>query len=259
LPDSVHVVDRLGLADPLTARRLLDVRGRPGHEKTMPAAWTVARFAKPDPHEDGAVTAARRALACGPLASLERAVTGRLDLALFVDNVARAVGRAHLRIPADPFEAEQTYCGTPPLETTPARGGAGGAAFHVRCPDGAVVTGVRGRYAQGDRAVSRVQPVCGAPGGDPFDGAPAGDGAGDAFELECPVGSPVEGLRVSADNLVRTLGLVCRGDGGGAETAFAGASALAPMADACRPGCVVVGFVGRSGALVDAVGVECAE
>ena len=40
------VVDMLGLADPLTGHRRLDVRGIPGHEKSASGPWLVARLAR---------------------------------------------------------------------------------------------------------------------------------------------------------------------------------------------------------------------
>jgi arabinofuranosyltransferase len=258
LPDRVHLVDRFGLADPLIAHRRLESRGRPGHEKTLPAAWTVARFAAPAPHEDAAVAAARHALGCGALGAIERAVAAPLDLGQFVDNVERASELARVRIPADPFEAEEALCGTPPLEETPPAGGTGGHPFHTRCPAGGRVTALRVTYGDAERAISGIQPVCSLPGSPPLAAPPAGAHPSSAAEVACPPGANAVGLRVGADDFVRVVGLVCGGDGQGAEAPLVGASDAAVALAVCPPGLAVVGLVGRSGDLIDRLGAECA-
>lgn len=109
---SVHLVDHVGLADPLAARMELGARGRPGHEKSLSNTWLVARYGAPDATPDPGVAAARRALACGELAELMDAVSGPITFDEFLTNLGRARRLQNLRVPLDPFTAEQRFCGT---------------------------------------------------------------------------------------------------------------------------------------------------
>jgi arabinofuranosyltransferase len=258
LPSNLYVVDRHGLADPITARRFMTTRGRPGHEKTMPAWWMVARFASPRASEDATITAARHALHCGALGGLERGVTAPVTPSLFVDNVLHAVEYGRLRVPADPFEAESMFCGTPVLERSATLGGGGGAPLHRRCPSGMALTGLRGQYSDGDHAIGSLQALCRSSGGTSAEGAMVGDGSGTPFSVECPAGEPVVGLRLGAAGLVRSVGLVC-GEDGETSTAIVGDTSSIPARIACTDGLVAVGIVGRSGALIDQLGVECSK
>ena len=89
----VHLIDRLGLGDPLGSRLRLERRGRPGHEKILPDAWAVARFGAPAGAPVGteeAAVGAGAALACEPLRALLRAVEAPLTPGRFVANVAAA-------------------------------------------------------------------------------------------------------------------------------------------------------------------------
>jgi arabinofuranosyltransferase len=258
LPSSLYVVDRYGLADPITARRLITTRARPGHEKTMPAWWMVARFAEPRASDDASITAARHALHCGALGALERAVTAPMTPSLFVNNVLHAQEYGRLRVPADAFEAESIFCGTPALEPSATLGGGGGEAFRRRCPSGMSLTGLRGQYSDGDHAVARLQIVCRSASGDSTDGAVVGEGLGTPFSLECRAGDAVVGLRLGAMGLVRSVGLLC-GEHREATAAIAGYPTWLPAQVACADGRVAAGIVGRSGALIDQLGVECRE
>ena len=109
---SVRVIDRQGLADPIASRLLLATRGRPGHEKHLPEAWILARFAA----REAAVAAmpasgdAARALECGELADLLRAVNGRLTPPGFIANMRAAWRLSQLRVPADPEAARERFC-----------------------------------------------------------------------------------------------------------------------------------------------------
>lgn len=113
----VHLIDRLGLGDPLASRLRLERRGRPGHEKTLPDSWAVARFGAPagapegtGGAEEAAVGAARAALACEPLRDLLRVVEAPLTPGRFVANVAAARRLTALRVPADPQAARRQVC-----------------------------------------------------------------------------------------------------------------------------------------------------
>jgi len=106
----VHLVDRVGLADPLAARFLLERRGRPGHEKIMSDVWLYARFAERNQHEPRALSAARDALECEPLSSLFSAIMEPLSLSRFMRNLTLAPRLHRLRLPADPLEAKAAFC-----------------------------------------------------------------------------------------------------------------------------------------------------
>lgn len=109
----VHFVDRRGLTDPLAARLRLTGRARPGHEKSLPNAWIIARFVDPEqePALSANVAAARRALACGDLAELLRAVTEPLTLQRFMANIRLSWRLTRLRFGADPVVAAAELCG----------------------------------------------------------------------------------------------------------------------------------------------------
>lgn len=111
----VHVVDRLGLGDPLASRLELPRRGRPGHEKELPDSWAVARFTTDDlavQAEPTDVPAARAALRCGDLAELLGAIQAPLTPERFWRNLALSWRLARLRLPADPPAAQATLCRT---------------------------------------------------------------------------------------------------------------------------------------------------
>jgi arabinofuranosyltransferase len=115
----VWIADRLGLADPVAARlRLAPGRtARAGHEKLLPAAWFLARFADPASvaaHPRFAanprIPAARAALGCGGLRRLMEAVSAPLTLDRFLSNVGASLELGALRIPADPVAARRELC-----------------------------------------------------------------------------------------------------------------------------------------------------
>lgn len=115
--EDVHVVDILGLSDPIGARQRLLERARPGHEKVLDLAWVVARFADPaapavpgGPPPDR-VAAARRALSCGQVPELIEAVEAPLTLGRFLRNVVAAPSFHGLRVPGDPVAAADELCG----------------------------------------------------------------------------------------------------------------------------------------------------
>ncbi len=120
----VDVVDIIGgVADPITARIRVYGRGRPGHEKRPSTEWLQARCFEPPyvgsppggfyPHETPRLEAARRALGCGDLAELLRAIQDPLTLRRFWRNLLDSVRLTRLRIPDDPFQAAREQCGGP--------------------------------------------------------------------------------------------------------------------------------------------------
>jgi arabinofuranosyltransferase len=261
LPARVHVLDRHGLADPFVARVDLEERGRPGHEKTLPIAWAVARFTDPAPIEDGSVAAARRALGCGRLADLERAVRGPLTWDRFLENASGAWARDRLRLPADPFDAETTFCGTPAV-TRAGAGGSGGKWFQWRCPAAAPMSGVAGQFDDHEHAMANVRALCGVEDAEQAStrvtGPAFGDGSGGPFESTCPGNAVAIGIRGRADHLVRALGVVCSSADATALSDEGGGEWGAPFTLTCPRGSSLLGIQGRSGSLVDAVGLVCA-
>ena len=119
-PD-VRIADRLGLADPIAARLRLgpERTARAGHEKLLPAAWFLARFADPAAvrasrrfADNPRIPAARAALGCGELARVLEAVNAPLTPGRFVKNVGEAVELHALRVPSDPLAARRELCST---------------------------------------------------------------------------------------------------------------------------------------------------
>jgi arabinofuranosyltransferase len=108
----VWLVDRLGLADPIAARLALSQRGRPGHEKWLPDAWYLGRFADPAAQvpQPEAVAAARQALGCGELRALMQAVEQPMSTRRFLRNLRLAWTLRDLQIPDDPTVARAQFC-----------------------------------------------------------------------------------------------------------------------------------------------------
>jgi arabinofuranosyltransferase len=133
-PD-VYVLDLLGLGDPFTSHLELSRRGLIGHEKPLPAPWIVARLtppgtdldrrdfpfptrfgARPLDDPDGVpfaerVSRAREALACAELERFLASYTHSLTPGRFVANLLRAPGYTALRIPPEPADAYEEFCG----------------------------------------------------------------------------------------------------------------------------------------------------
>jgi arabinofuranosyltransferase len=115
-PLDVRVTDTVGLAEPLAAHTVMVPDGRVGHDKNLPAAWSVAagggvapddRAVRPDD-----VAAAARALRCPAIRELEDSVSAPLTWSRFYDNLVGAPARTALRYPRDPVLTE-VAC-TPP-------------------------------------------------------------------------------------------------------------------------------------------------
>ncbi len=107
----IYVVDQVGLADPVSSRLVLTKRKRPGHEKFLPVYWYVARFSEPTVGEDPQITVARKALGCGDLAELQRAVEGELTWSRFVKNIRLAYPFHKMQVDPDPAKAVLQFCG----------------------------------------------------------------------------------------------------------------------------------------------------
>ena len=138
LGTGVHVLDLLGLADPLAAHMELRRRGGfVGHEKPLPTPWILALMTAPGTSTTQIATLqerrpaqftallpaaaprqlavqaawARAALACPTIRALEFGPDRPLTFGTFVSDVAGAVSRTVVRIPPDPEVAYHRFCG----------------------------------------------------------------------------------------------------------------------------------------------------
>jgi arabinofuranosyltransferase len=269
LGEPVHIVDQLGLASPLSARLAISTRGRPGHEKELTNPWVVGRFAGPVAGEDPRIAAARRALGCGDLDALLNAVEGPITVGRFVENVGAAFRFHDLRLPLDPYEAEQTFCGKRAPYVASA-GGSGGDERRWRCHDGHVLTGLAVARSAEEDAIASIQPRCrpiaaedGARVGARVAPAPrlGGREHGPEATLDCPSNAVVSAMVGGQDGVVTRIQAECSSVGRGA---FESARSTEPFGSggadfrvACPDGEVAIGVAARTGALVDAVGLIC--
>jgi arabinofuranosyltransferase len=116
-PLGVRVTDTVGLAEPLAAHTLMVPDGRVGHDKNLPAAWSVALGGGVAPDDRAVraddVAAAGRALQCPAIRELEDSVSAPLTWSRFRENLIGAPARTALRFPRDPVLTE-VAC-TPPV------------------------------------------------------------------------------------------------------------------------------------------------
>jgi len=128
--DEVQLLDRLGLADAITARLQVDEPGFIGHEKPLPDAWLAARitdrpvppdslgkglfsvplYESPTGRLDADAAAAREALQCGDLKELRDAISSSLTPGRAVENMWRSFGLTRLKVPPDPNVARDELC-----------------------------------------------------------------------------------------------------------------------------------------------------
>lgn len=117
-PTDGIVADTLGLANPIGARiTVTNPEQSAGHQKSLPFEWLFADFGDAAHDEDAsvdpaAIRAARHAMQCGDLAELLASVREPMTAGRFFSNLAGAIHRTRIVIPADPFDAEQKFCGT---------------------------------------------------------------------------------------------------------------------------------------------------
>jgi arabinofuranosyltransferase len=125
-----HILDMLGLGDPLVSRFRVDREGIVAHEKGLPRSWQAALlsdgpldpellqdpaiviplYLSPDGELDRDIRAAREALGCTPIQDLYDAVREPLTVGRFLENVAAAPHLTSLRIPPAPAEATAELC-----------------------------------------------------------------------------------------------------------------------------------------------------
>jgi arabinofuranosyltransferase len=125
LPESVIVIDPLGLNDHISGRMELDKKGRPGHDKIAPPVWFQVRY----PSDQGIIIrpqlngkldkpptvkellAARAFMNLPVMQRLQRAVAGPLTSRQFFCNMRDAFYFSRLRIPPDPEKAFKRFAG----------------------------------------------------------------------------------------------------------------------------------------------------
>lgn len=275
-----HLVDRVGLASPLASRLELARRGRPGHEKSLSSPWMIGRFAAPQEEEDPRVMAARQALECGALKDLMDATNAPMSFGRFAKNLGAAFRFHTLRIPTDPLAARRTFCDLPAPEIVMS-GGKGGKEVKWECAPGYALSSLGTRIGEREDTLAQLRPECRpitnldeleAKGGDfsaKLSGHPAQAPAfgehntTSPVSLHCPMESAIVGLRGKADRFVEEVAPICASEQGDEATpemppnGEAGPDAE-PFEVRCPEGTLAIGFAGRAGALVDAVGLICA-
>jgi len=116
---NVYILDRFGLAEPLTARADVapdEVWWRPaGHRTRLSPEWYAARFDAPsvgiyEPIRPPALRVARRALSCPPLSDVLAGITEPLTVGRFLSNAWHSVSFARVRVSPDPLEGPQDPC-----------------------------------------------------------------------------------------------------------------------------------------------------
>jgi arabinofuranosyltransferase len=143
-PDT-YVLDALGLGDAFTSHLALAHRGLIGHEKPLPAPWIAARLTRPGgsfsaadfpfPGTFGArpldnsrgvpfeqrEAIARAALDCPELRDFIQSYDSPLTLGRFLGNMLDSPYNTRLRIPPEPRDAYERFCGQRPSRTSSGR------------------------------------------------------------------------------------------------------------------------------------------
>src|SRR5438874_1798691 len=157
---------------------------------------------------------------------------------------------------------------------TSTAGGSGGTAFTQTCPNGGVLVGLQGRFGG---FIDSVKAVCSRLDsiGDVFDttvlSAHGGSGGTTSYDLRCPRGWAVAGLRGRAGSLVDRIQLACAPvqlngtvvastakvdqfrAGGSGGTSFA-LNCSSTTASGTRP---ARGIFGAAGSFIDRIGLGC--
>jgi len=107
------VVDMHGLSYALGSHLVGDPDGRPGHSKWVNPAWVVAEYSdvtQAPGIPPAQLSAARKALSCGPLAELDQATGAPLTPGRFAANFFHALTLTTFRFSPDPVTAERELC-----------------------------------------------------------------------------------------------------------------------------------------------------
>jgi hypothetical protein len=157
-------------------------------------------------------------------------------------------------------------------QTLTAFGGGGGSSFSRRCPDGTVLTGLRGLRGFWMDAVGIIcSPVTtnGQLGAPSAEGSLAGGSGGTMAERKCASGQVVSGIYVRFDNLVSNINVECKAwDPATRQMATTYVSlngftsSVSTQAQALR--CSnrtqpASGIHGRAASYLDAIGIRCDE
>lgn len=159
-----------------------------------------------------------------------------------------------------------------PTQRTPTFGGSGGTGFELRCGQGYVLTGLRGRQGM---VVDRVGVLCrpvrsdGTLGSETTVGGEVGGGGGNAASVSCSSGDVVTGLSLRFGTYVDSMSLVCRNWHAGTrstgaravgERKLGGGGGSGSQSVTCgsdrQPG---AGIRGRAASVLDSVGLVCNE
>ncbi len=166
-----------------------------------------------------------------------------------------------------PTPATPTITLTVPSVTTGIVGGSGGSPYALACPPGSAATGILGRAGSN---VNQVQVQCtgvvnGTLSGASATTARAGGGGGSPYDLGCPAGYVVVGIRGRVGNggagVIDMLSVDCAAVSGGPTytTASVGSTFGGSIEYSlrCPADTIVRGLQGRAGDLVDAIGLQC--
>jgi hypothetical protein len=147
-------------------------------------------------------------------------------------------------------------------------GGTGGTPFTIDCP---AHTALVGFSLLSGTALDRLAPICSVITAQHTTGAPSeqpgtGGKGGQYQKIACPINTQVGGMTVFDDKFghVNHIQLDCNNltDGklagsGAPAMKFGGQPLGAPLAVSCKIGEAGVGIFGRSGDLIDQVGMRC--
>ena len=148
-------------------------------------------------------------------------------------------------------------------------GGSGGRSFDIVCPDG-VATALSGKAGAVIDSLALVcRPTSSGRLGDPTSAGRAGGAGGSSFAAACPDDHAIIGLHGAAGAVIDSAIAICAPlvatetgwtvDLDAERTSLPGAGGKGGKAFElqCPDGQVVAGLTGRSGAVVDAVGLFC--
>jgi arabinofuranosyltransferase len=112
---SVYVFDDYSLANPIGSHFVVAHHSRPGHQKFIGPDWMIGRFGTdatvvPSGVSEQSVTAARRALACGPLNSYLHAISVPLSFSQAISNITHSLSFTTMTFSATPGVAARELC-----------------------------------------------------------------------------------------------------------------------------------------------------